>query len=103
MSNMMHFMNANGVDCIICDYTQGMVHGTDAYRGTALVTTLPVSTTPSRSPLLNHMTERFPRKKALAFHKVHVKTEENSGRQTSLQPHHQRVDLTAIMAESLYR
>ena len=60
MPNMMHCMNANGVDCIICDYTQGMVHGTDAYRGTALVNTLPVSATPSRSPLLNRMNERFP-------------------------------------------
>ena len=59
MSNVMHFMNANGVDCIICGCTQGMVHGIDAYRGTALVYTLPVSMMTSWSPLLNRMNEKF--------------------------------------------
>ena len=101
MYNVVRFMNANGADCIICGCTQGIVHSTDVYRGTALVSTLPVSTTPSRSPLLNRMTERFPRKKAHALHKVHVKTEENCGGEKSLTLQHQRVDLTAIMAVRL--
>ena len=103
MSNVLHLMNGKSADCIICDCTQGMAHSADVYYGTALANTLPVTMMPSRSPLLNRMNKRFPRKKALALYKVHVNTEENGGRQTSLLPQHQLFDFNMILAESLDR
>ena len=45
------------------------------------------------------MTERFPRKKALALHKVHVKTEENGGREKVFLPQHQLFDFNIILAK----